>query len=486
MKYSLLDLHKKYQVFFYLFVFALFLINVSPMLFSDGMFLDGVLYASISRNLSAGVGTFWYPHLTDTLFSQFHEHPPLGIYLQSLFFDLFGDHFLVERLYCLFIFILVVVLIVFIWKEITGSFSFGWIPFLIYILIPPIIWSFANNTLENTMSVFVCISLLCYFKSLKAQYWRQYIYLILCGVNLLLAFLTKGFTGIYLLSLPVLFAFLSNKIVLLEGIKQAVIIVLGMTVPLLILGVFDEAVFNSLGIYLKNQVVNSIQNIETVDSRFAILGYFLGGIKKVLLLAILIFVVARLFKFSFDKTKRNAIETFPLFILVLAGVLPVMISLKQHTIYIITVYPIFVIFLGYCVFPLVKGFFELIKFPKIIAVGFPILTVLMIGLGVYVGYKSTFTVDIHKQKLSDTYQVLDRIPRDATIGICSDLVTDYRLHAYFSRYGNVTLDDSPKNDFMLVRKNGCMHFKDKKNYKVELDNLNNFVLYKRKLKLEVF
>lgn len=483
MKYSLLDLHKRHHIFFYVFVFALFLINISPMLFSDGMFLDGVLYASISRNLSEGAGTFWYPHLTSTLFPEFHEHPPLGIYLQSLFFDFFGDHFLVERFYCMFVFVLVVVLIVFLWKEITGSFSFGWVPFLIYMLIPTITWSFANNTLENTMSVFVCIALLFYLKSLKAQYWRQYMYLIVCGVNLLLAFLTKGFTGVYLLSLPMIFVFFSKNIVFLEGIKHTIIIGLGMVVPLLLLGVFDEAVFNSLGVYLDNQVVNSIQNIETVDSRFAVLGYFFGSIKRVLVLVALLCITAAFFKLSFQKVIKNIKDSLPLFILVLTGVLPVMISLKQHTIYIITVYPIFSIFLGYSVFPLIKAFFERIKFPRIMAIGFPVLTVLMIVFGIYVGYKSTFTIDIHKYKLSDTYQVLDRVPRDATIGICNDMVTDYRLHAYFSRYGNVTLDDSAENDFMLIHKNGCLEFDHKELYSIALDSLQNFVLYKRTVEL---
>ena len=57
----------------------------------ESMFVDGLWYASISRNLAEGYGSFWNPQFSAIIFSDFHEHPPLWFGVQSLFFQLLGD-----------------------------------------------------------------------------------------------------------------------------------------------------------------------------------------------------------------------------------------------------------------------------------------------------------------------------------------------------------------------------------------------------------
>ena len=74
-----------------------------PRLLSYGMFLDGQIYSSISRNFAEGFGTFWKPYYTGTTFPIFYEHPPFVLHLQSFGFKLFGevyfiDHYTVVRL----------------------------------------------------------------------------------------------------------------------------------------------------------------------------------------------------------------------------------------------------------------------------------------------------------------------------------------------------------------------------------------------------
>ena len=70
-----------------------------PRMTARGMFGDGLLYATMARNMSVGVGSFWKPALSATSYIEFYEHPPLGLALQSLAFRAFGDHFAVERVY---------------------------------------------------------------------------------------------------------------------------------------------------------------------------------------------------------------------------------------------------------------------------------------------------------------------------------------------------------------------------------------------------
>jgi len=84
-------------LFFYLAIAALFMLMTGFRLFAEGMFVDGVTYAAISRNLANGLGSFWEPHFSATLDTQFHGHPPLALGMQSLAFRVFGDSLLVER-----------------------------------------------------------------------------------------------------------------------------------------------------------------------------------------------------------------------------------------------------------------------------------------------------------------------------------------------------------------------------------------------------
>ncbi len=45
-------------------------------LFTPGQFMDGATYASISRNLSQGIGSYWDLFYTPYLYPDFIEHPP--------------------------------------------------------------------------------------------------------------------------------------------------------------------------------------------------------------------------------------------------------------------------------------------------------------------------------------------------------------------------------------------------------------------------
>ena len=64
--------------YFLLAVVALFIIISAPLLLANGMFMDGTMYASISRNLAQGLGSFWKLYFSATLYPEFHEHPPLA------------------------------------------------------------------------------------------------------------------------------------------------------------------------------------------------------------------------------------------------------------------------------------------------------------------------------------------------------------------------------------------------------------------------
>ena len=130
---------------------------ILPRLAQRGMFVDGVTYASIARNLSEGRGSFWAPSYTATIYPQFHEHPPFGFWLQSLWFRVLGDHLFVERAYSLAAAIGTALLIALIWRRLNAATArdpggFEWLPILFWIVVPVVSWAIVGNLLEVSLS----------------------------------------------------------------------------------------------------------------------------------------------------------------------------------------------------------------------------------------------------------------------------------------------------------------------------------------------
>ena len=140
-----------------------------PSLVQDGMFLDGVTYSAIAKNMAQGYGSPLNPHYTQTLYPEFHEQPPFALIIQSYFFKLFGTTIYTERIYCLFILLLTILGITKCWQLLTDKTSreeYDWFPLLLWIAIPLASWSYRNNLLENTMSVLTLFAVYFILKSL--------------------------------------------------------------------------------------------------------------------------------------------------------------------------------------------------------------------------------------------------------------------------------------------------------------------------------
>ena len=147
---------------FWVIVLSIFCVLILPDLLAEGMFLDGIIYSDIARNLSIGNGTLWNLKYIETLSgpngsNTFAGHPSPGFWIQALFFMALGDHTCTENIYSLFTCIVNLFLIILIWQTIlmhAVSKKMSWLPILLWIIVPVTYWSFSNNLLENTMSIF--------------------------------------------------------------------------------------------------------------------------------------------------------------------------------------------------------------------------------------------------------------------------------------------------------------------------------------------
>ena len=163
---------KNRQTPFWLLTFTLLIGLTLPTLIKDGMFMDAVLYTSVSHNLSMGIGSFWFPQFSlhnIAGLSSFHEQPPLVFGIQAIFFKLFGDSLYVERFYTFLTMCITALLINMLWKEIyrknEAMRKFGWLPIILWITIPICFWSYSNNMHENTMGIFTLCAVLLIFKA---------------------------------------------------------------------------------------------------------------------------------------------------------------------------------------------------------------------------------------------------------------------------------------------------------------------------------
>lgn len=324
---------------FYILVVAVFLLVTGDSLFTRGMFMDGMIYGNVAANLAEGNASMWHLHHSNSLFPSFYEHPPLAIFLLSIFYRVLGVHVWVTRLFSVLMTGLTACLMLLIWRRMGNRLGSGWLPLLLWMLVPVVSWSSHNNMLEVTMSVFVVASVLCMLQPARNLATRNG-WGALAGVLLFLAFLTKGFTGLYPLAFPAI-AWLVNKRyswrslcgMLLRTAVPAVVLLL--CVGLLCVCVSDARQY--LETYISAQVLRGI-NVPVVDSRWYIVKSMLEqGLLLWIATALgLIVALLRRIHLPNQQDRRFALKFF---LLALFGVLPIMISLKQRDFYVLTVYP---------------------------------------------------------------------------------------------------------------------------------------------------
>lgn len=461
----------------YIFVIALFAALISPYLLTRGMFMDGVIYAAISKNLAFDEGSFWSLKFMTEYFNPFYEHPPLAIYFESLFFRLFGNQFWVERAYSVFTCVVSGVLIHYIWKQLAGRHKMeaasSWIPLLFWILFPLVSWSAVNNMLENTMAVFVLSSLLFLLNSLKQ---KSILFILLSGFSLSLAFLSKGPVALYLWSFFFLHFLLFRNGSFLQMVYKTLQLVFFTMMPFAMLYLFYSRGFDSLMAYLDNQVVKSVSSVVTVDSRFFILLSLLQQLILPFSVVLLWGGIAWMLTRKGVFLKHNLKQSLFFFLLGMTGVLPIMLSLKQSGFYILTTFPFFSISLALIIagFPKIK-----VNSKSLISIaGISILLLAFAATNTMLKF-GTYSRDY--DKIQDLQSVKRAFPMEKGVDIDPALWQDWALFGYAARYNGLDFhrDTIPSQALFLVEANNIVKPKDGLYEKCTL-SLIRYELYQKK------
>lgn len=252
----------------WLLVFALAFVWLFPMLLVRGMSLDGVIYATVARNLAVGIGDPWHLAYTATHHT-WPEAPPLGLLLQSLFFRFLGDQWWVERLYSVATVVPTGLILVLIWRHLFERAprlrAFAWLPIGLWVSLPAWPWIYRNNYLENTLGIFTALAVYGSLRAMAAARWWP-AWSALAAGSILAAVLSKGPVGMFPAVTPaVIWLTLRGQSVRKSLLVQITLLVFLAAAVGLILA--ESAPREFLSAYVKQQIVNSLQGRrETVDS----------------------------------------------------------------------------------------------------------------------------------------------------------------------------------------------------------------------------
>lgn len=441
-----------------LFVFLLTLLTTLPKATAHGLGGDGQFYAVLARNLSEGIGNFWVPSFSETLLSGFYEHPPLAIGIQSLFFRIFGDSYLVEKFYSLGTLFIVQLFMVLIWfrlfKNNERLKALFWLPLLFLILVPTVTHSIGNNVLENTMGVFTIIAMYSLLRSIDNDinyYWTFF-----AALMLVFAILAKGPAGSFLLVFYPLYFLTTKSINRKTAIKSTVFHVFSFS---LIFGLLllNDAARDSLTHYFNGQLMGAIKNGRGMakDSHFYIVGELLKDLLPLFIILVLMYAFKRKnIKFNYDAQVLKIALLF--LVLGLSASIPSMISLKQNVTYIVTCYPYFAI--GFAILVMMmsdnsKGKKQGVSnSAKVLS----IMSIVAIFSVLVFSFSANERVLKQKNYYYDAKIISKYLTAQTVIGLCSKPMFPWDIHSFFARYYRVSLDyNAPYKHKYFIGSTAC-------------------------------
>ncbi len=338
-------------------------------------------------------------------------------------------------------------------------------------MFPLVNWTYANNMLENTVTVFVLLST--YFLMLNFKK-RNHLMLFFAGISLFAAFLTKGLTALFVWSVPFFYFLVFRKINFKQLFSDTFFLIFYTVFPFLLLFSFSKDGNSFFTHYFNNQILKNV-NLQTVNNHFYIIP---GIIKEMIVPGVLFFILLTILKIKKQKIIiRNEYRKNALFFLLiaLAGILPIMISIKQRNFYIVPALPFLAIssaFLLNDVFSCFKGSVNFFKRKLFIFLSYG-LFVLSFVIILFVAGKP----GRDKDKVYDCYKLKTEIPENEIISLNAHSRSDWSFLAYLQRYGKYSVEVNNKNTYYLTDRN----FSDSTYERVNL-GLKKYILYKKKTK----
>lgn len=441
---------------------TLFILSVILPLLRQGMFLDGVTYAAIAKNLSLDHGTLWQPFYSETLFPVFYEHPPFAIYLESLFFRVLGEHCQVENIYSFCIILMQIALISWYWlKKEKLSWHHLAVLLLVWILVPLNTRVFTNNMLESTLTVFTTAAsflLLCPAKNK----WVDWAYLFGASIAILLGLLSNGPTAFFPVAIPVLLALGAKPVnSFVFGLQRSLRL---MGIIMLVLTTFYfifPAAWQNTQQYILTQVMPSLLGdripIYTNMKHLHVIYLYFRAVGFVFLFALICIVIAaRLQEHPIGQDIKQALsqpQFLFFFYLSLLASLPVGMSHRQALNYIAQCAPFITLACLYlCHKPclIILAHCGKSEFLLRILHGFSLVCFVMVVIFT-IPRGTQFNRD--ESLLKDIHVLIPQLQQASIVSTSKAVYEQWISAAYFSRYSMIALEQSERQKYYLALKN---------------------------------
>jgi 4-amino-4-deoxy-L-arabinose transferase-like glycosyltransferase len=396
-----------------------------------GLFLDGLVYASVARNMAVGKGHFSAPYF-DT---PFVGHPPLMMYLESWFFRLLGDFYYTEKIYSLVVFIATVWVLYFFWVYLCRHpKGYFWIPLLFWGVCPSVLWAYPNNMIEPTLSLFALGSV--YYLYVACA--RGHVGYVLVGcVFLLGGFLCKGVVAVFPLAVPFIYWIVQPS---KEGARRIALYYILILFFIFLWGYFVATWFPHFGRFLETywqeQVVGSLAGRhERVDSelgRLYILYALVQNVAPMLVLAGVFYGVGRRFSRGILWSGEQRAAAIRWLLIGLSASLPIVVSIKQRSFYVVPSLPYFALGLGMWVYPYVQlwgtQYVPSVWVQRLKMIGWVLVVLAIGGLVRMVG---TYGRDEILQR--DIRQIATYVDASSSFVACPEMHNDWVVRAYLQR-----------------------------------------------------
>lgn len=434
--------------FFWLLLTVALLFTVVPFWITEGMFMDGLFYSTIARNIAVGSCEWWQPKITDTFFSTFYDHPPLGFIIQSVMYISGYESVYLDKLYCCLVAVVQSIILLQIWQLAGQKKEDFWLPLLLYFATGVVFWGYGNNALEITMSLFTSMAVYLQYKaSLSSSRNSAFPLLLLAGIFITGGFWVKGPVALFPLAFfPVNF-FINRS----DGFMQNLLF-FGITFTALVVSFILVLAYPPAADYMSNyfniQLMASVSgNREIAESRFLIL----DRLWQELLVCILPLLTFMILHFIKTKIIFKASKSVLLFVLIgISASLPLLISPKQMGFYLIPSFAMFAIGFSLWVLPLIHLYAH-----SFVSWHIPnLLLMLALTAAIYYNVSVAGTIGRDHNKMYAIKQMLPLLEKNSTISADESLMSDYSLLGSLYRYNYVSMDHKPPlKQFIISPKN---------------------------------
>ena len=327
---------------------GLFILFLGPIL-RDGMFIDGLAYTNLAKNMADGIGSIWHP-LLEPNGPVFYGHPTLAFWVESLFFRILGNHLWTEDIYNTVILAGVLGTGYLLWVKVLGKATGRrtvWFPFLLFVLNQENQLRYPNTLLECSLTLVAMLSLLGFLHFRRNRWLATAI----CGVGAAVCFLIKGPVGLFPLGIPFFYAaVVERRFDFLAGLLPPVFCAAFFAV----LFAVQPAAYAHVAEYWDVQVIAALEGKRTehmASTRFKIVFALLSSNAIGLGICLAAFF-AGYRKRTTIWARHEWVRSGLFFVVVgLSAILPIMISSKQASYYQVPSLPFLQLGLGLLLLP---------------------------------------------------------------------------------------------------------------------------------------